>query len=459
MSDTSKKLKPVLSFLFRPVDVTTLVCFRILFGAILFWETTRYFYNYKIEDVYLERTYHFTYTFFDFVAPPPGEWIFLVFIVLGISAILIALGWFYRLAAVVFFFVYTYIFLIDATEYNNHYYFISLLGFLLIFVNANTWLSLDSVQKPGIKADFVPYWNLFILQFQVIIVYFLGGVAKINPDWLRGEPLRHWLEARSDIPIIGDFLLTEFAVYFFSYGGLFFDLLIGFLLLYRKTRLPAIVVVVFFHLMNATLFSIGIFPFLMIASTVLFLDPDTLRKFFSRVRGLERQTEAPQSFLNLKSQAATSLACIFVGIYCSIQILIPFRHWLYQDNVSWTEEGHNYSWHMKLRNKGGKIKFFVKDPVTGEQWKVRLGDDLSSRQIRKMKVRPEMILQYAHFLRDRMQEEGIEKPIINVKTSISLNYKSRRPLIDPSVNLAEVEYSVFSHNEWILPFEQGPENP
>lgn len=455
MSDFSKKLKPVVSFLFRPVDVSTLVSFRLFFGAILFWEVIRYFYNYKIQSVYIDNTFHFTYALFDFVAPLPGNWMFLVFIVLGITAVLIALGWFYRQAAIVFFFTYTYIFLIEATQYNNHYYFIILLSFLMIFVNANTWLSLDIIRKPEIKADCVPYWNLFILQFQVIIVYFFGGIAKMNPDWLRGEPLRHWLEARSDMPVIGELLTNEFVVYAFSYGGLIFDLLIGFMLLYRKTRLPAIALVVFFHLTNAVVFSIGIFPFLMIAATVLFLEPDSLRKILGKMIGVNLQVEAQQSSPALEAKTSTSRVCIFVGIYCAIQILFPVRHWLYPGKVSWTEEGHNYSWHMKLRDKRGSIKFLAKDPVSGRQWKIWLEDDLSDRQIRKMKIRPVMIVQYAHFIRDRLQQQGIEKPIITANTWITLNYSSPRYLIDPSVNLAEIEYSVFSHNEWILPFEQN----
>lgn len=455
MNDALKNLKPGSSILFRPVDASTLVLFRILFGAILFWEVTRYFYKFKIQKSYIDRTFHFTYTYFDFITPLPGNWMFSVFIVLGISAVLIALGWYYRLAAAVFFFTYTYIFLIDATQYNNHYYFIILLSFLLILVNANVWPSLDSIRKPEIKTHLVPYWNLFILQFQVVIVYFFGGIAKINPDWLRGEPLRHWLKGNSDLPIIDKFLTSEFGVYFFSYGGLFFDLSIGFLLLYRKTRFPAIAVAVFFHLTNAVLFSIGIFPFLMIASTVLFLEPGAPGKFLNKVKVLKFPKDARQPFQASKFKNSTFPAYIFIGVYCSIQLLVPLRHLLYKGNVSWTEEGHKFSWHMKLRSKRGNINFHVKDPATGKRWKVRMKKDLSSRQIRKMQSRPDMIVQYAHFIRDRLQKQGIEKPIVNARTSISLNFKSPRPLINPSVNLAEIEYSAFSHNDWILPFERS----
>jgi len=459
MGDTSKNLKSNLSILFRPVDVSTLVFFRILFGVLLFWEVTRYFYKFKVQRVYIDRAFHFTYTYFDFITPLQGNWMFLVFIVLGLSAILVALGWYYRQATAVFFFIYTYIFLIDATQYNNHYYFIILLGFLLILVNANVWLSLDSIRKPEIKTCFVPYWNLFILQFQVVIVYFFGGIAKINPDWLRGEPIRHWLEGSSDLPIIDKFLTSEFGVYLFSYGGLVFDLLIGFFLLYRKTRFPAIVAVVLFHVTNAYLFSIGIFPFLMIAATVLFLEPDTPRKLLNKVKFLKFQKDAQQPVQAKKFNNFPILVYIFIGTYCFIQFLVPLRHWLYPGNVSWTEEGHKFSWHMKLRSKKGSIFFLAKDPATEKQWRIRMKNDLSSRQIRKMKIRPDMIVQYAHFIRNRLQKQGIENPIINAETSISLNFKSPRPLIDPSVNLAEIEYFHFSHNDWILPFEQGPGNP
>ena len=77
---------------------------------------------------------------------------------------------------------------------------------------------------------------------------------------------------------------------------------------------------------------------------------------------------------------------------------MPLRHLLYPGNVSWTEEGHRFAWHMMLREKSGRAIFTVTDPASGRVWRVRLSDHLTPRQIRKMSTRPDMLLQFAHYL-------------------------------------------------------------
>ena len=65
---------------------------------------------------------------------------------------------------------------------------------------------------------------------------FFGGIAKINGDWLRGEPLRAWLADRTDFPFLGRFFTDEPVVWFMTYSGLLIDLLFVFYMLNRCTR-------------------------------------------------------------------------------------------------------------------------------------------------------------------------------------------------------------------------------
>ena len=448
MDRPAENENPAASRWSHPVDVSTLALFRIGFGFILCWEAFRYFALFRIDEYYKEVTFHFTYPLFGFVKALPGEWMFLPFLVMGTSALLVGLGLFYRLSAIVFFLSYTYIFLIDSTQYNNHYYFISLVGFLLCFISPHVRYSIDAKRKPAIRSNTVPFWQLFILRFQIVVVYFYGGVAKINPDWLQGEPLRHWLYP-DQVLIIEGVLTHEMWVYFLSYAGMLFDLLIGFTLLWRKTRMISIIAVLIFNLGNSHLFSIGIFPWLMIATTVLFLQPETPRLWLRRhrfIRNLKKENPIP-------APARPLPVYVFLGIYCGLQILLPFRHWLWTGNVSWTEEGHRFAWHMKLRSKRGSLYFIARDPATGSEKMLHISADLTDRQIQKMTGRPDMILQYAHYARDRLKKRGIANPEIYAKTNISLNFKPRRPLIDPNANLAERQYSLWSHNKWILTYE------
>jgi len=105
------------------------------------------------------------------------------------------------------------------------------LSFLLCIVPAHKMWSLDARCRPQLRADTTPAWTLWLLRAQVAVVYFFGGVAKLNGDWLRGEPMRMWLADRTEFPVIGRFFTEESTVYLFSYGALFNDLLAPALLL------------------------------------------------------------------------------------------------------------------------------------------------------------------------------------------------------------------------------------
>jgi hypothetical protein len=289
-----------------------------------------------------------------------------------------------------------------------------------------------------------------------LIVYFYGGIAKLNLDWLKGEPMRHWLQepaGREGTPAFAArFMESEFGVYFFSYGGIIFDLAIGFLLICRKTRLLAFGLIFIFNLTNQWMFKIGIFPFLMVAATVIFLEPGTPRNFIKKCLPRLKQDR-----LNLEPRPSRfrKSAISFVSIYLMIQILLPFRHWLYEGHPSWTEEGQDFAWRMKLRDKGAcRLGLFATNRETGETSLIPLDQFLAARQFIRMCQCPHMIIQFAHFLGKELEEEGINNPIITARTLVSLNYRPPQPLIDPDVNLTEEEYSIFKHAEWILPLKE-----
>jgi uncharacterized membrane protein YphA (DoxX/SURF4 family) len=445
-------LKQLRIWLLRPTDAATLATYRVLFGALMVWEVVRYHQFNRVYRYYIEPTFYFPYELFPFVSPLPPALMYLVFFVMGLAAFGLALGFFYRVSAVLFFVTYTYAFLLDKTQYNNHYYLIILLAFLLIFVDAHRWASLDQKMRPRLRAEQVPFWQHFIFKAQLVIVYFYAAVAKMNADWLRGEPVRAWLRDRADYPLVGQFFTTEPAAYFFAYGGLLFDLIIGFALLWKRTRLIAVFFVFFFHLTNKWLFSIGIFPYLMIASTVLFFEADMPRRVLRAAPLTKYSPAAPAPRLGYHS-----LAIGFVIVFLALQVLIPLRHFLYPGHVSWTEEGHRFAWHMKLRDKDGQIAFIVTDPATEKTWVVDLSQDLNARQIGKMSTRPDMILQYAHHLKARAQAQGIENPVVRVDSWAGLNGRPLQQMIDPAVNLADLPQTVFARAPWILPLSANKE--
>lgn len=455
MKKQSLLFESIRSSLLRPVDASALGAFRALFGLIMAWQTYRILLTDAIWVKYIDPKFHFTYEWFPWIAPLPGNGMYYCFAAMALAAFFLALGLFYRLSAFVFFVLYTYVFLIDKVEYNNHYYLICLLGLLFCLTHADRWMSLDGMRKSSLP-NAVPHWNLVIFKAQIFVVYFFGGVAKINMDWLKGEPLRHWLVESAEMnetpQLVTAFLKHEIAPYLFSYGGIVFDLAIGFLLIRKKTRLLAFGAILIFNLTNSWLFHIGIFPYLMIAAAILFAEPDTPRKWLKKfLPNLEdKKPASTQSAARLQKPAL-----LFFSIYLALQVLLPLRHWLYEGRVGWTEEGFRFAWHMKLRSKKYcRLNFIAINPQTGKTWEMRSESHLNYRQFSKMCQRPHMIIQYARYLGKRLEDKGIKGSIIKVNSRARFNFRPWRRMIDPDANIMKEEYSTFSHAKWILPLKE-----
>ncbi len=159
------------------------------------------------------------------------------------------------------------------------------------------------------------------------------------------------------------------------------------------------------------------------------------------------------------SRAERTLVLAFIGIWLAFQILFPLRHLLYPGYVSWTEEGHNFSWQMKLRDKNAVAYFVVRDPVANHIWQIVPAAYLLPHQTRKMIKRPDMILQFAHYLADIWAEQGgIEGVEVRAWVCVSLNGREEALLIDPNRDLTKVELSL-RKADWILPLEHPPARP
>ena len=266
-------------YFFQPVDIASLVYFRIAFGALMFWEVC-YYHNRWVQRLWIDPEFHFTYYGFDWIRPWPGSGMYIHFLILGGLAVFIIFGLWYRVSISLFCLGFTYVFLLDQAHYRNHHYLICLISFLMIFAPAHRAFSVDAWHRPSIRSNTVPMWSLGLLIAQVSVVYFYSGLAKINGDWLRGEPIRMFF-SQFDGPLIGG-LSNEWLVYLLSYGGLLFDLLVVPLLLWKKTRPFAFAVAVAFHLTNLWMLKFRFFPWLMIAVTALYLSPDWPRRLIGR---------------------------------------------------------------------------------------------------------------------------------------------------------------------------------
>jgi len=418
--------------------------------------TIRFILKGWINAFYIKPAFHFTFYGFDWVKPLDPTGMYMLFAILVISSIMIMIGLFYRMAIIMFFLCFTYVELIDKTTYLNHYYFISVMAFLMIWVPANRYFSADASRNPKIVVSHVPGWTITIFKLQLVLVYFFAGVSKLNYDWLiAAMPLKIWLPANSHLPIIGGLMGYEWVAYAFSWFGALFDLFIGFMLLNAKTRRLAYILVIIFHLSTGWFFKIGMFPYIMIFVTIIFFSEGTHIRIINQLKRILPKSSGntlPKHTYRISAFKAKFIYALLT-LHFIVQIIMPFRFMLYPGKLYWTEEGYRFSWRVMLMEKGGTAFFYVKDPKTGRRSEIVNSQYLTEFQENMMSTQPDMILQYAHFLASEYQKKGISNPIVTTESYVTLNGSGSRLYIDSTVNLATQQESM-GHKNWILPFHQ-----
>tara|TARA_Y100000590_G_scaffold445761_1_gene578329 strand:+ start:468 stop:1829 length:1362 start_codon:yes stop_codon:yes gene_type:complete len=443
------------SYLSKKQDSSSLALFRLGFGLLMTISIIRFWQKGWIETLYLDPSFHFSFYGFEWVKPI-DEYTYLIFLICAVSAFLVAIGYKYYLSIIIFFLSFTYIELMDKTTYLNHYYFISILSFLMIFLPCNAKFSVDNLIGKK-EYTFVPKWNVDSIKFLLFIVYFYSGLAKINSDWLlNAQPLKIWLMSNYDLPIIGDTIMQkEWFHYAMSWSGMFYDLLIPFLLIYHRTRIYAFILVVFFHLFTAVLFPIGMFPYIMIIAALIFFDPETHKKILVRISTIFNLS-------NLKSVIKENIyfvdqkqkfSLFIITIFFIFQIAFPFRYIFYPGELFWNEQGYRFSWRVMLIEKKGYSTFKVVDGESKESFYVMNEEFLTELQERQMSFQPDFILEYAHYLGNYFTDKGINKVEVYADSYVTLNGRINRRFIDPDVDLFK-EKRGFKNKEWILPLNE-----
>ncbi|WP_037574891.1 HTTM domain-containing protein [Sporocytophaga myxococcoides] len=427
--------------LFKRIDNSGIVAFRIVFGIIIFIETSGAILTGWVYDIFIEPKYVFNYISIEWLKPLPGNGMYFYYATMSLLGLAIAAGLFFRLASILFAFMWWGSYLMQKAHYNNHYYLMVLLAFLMIIIPAHKRLSLDIKRGAVAEEKTCSTWCHYILVFQISIVFVFAGIAKVNPDWLAMKPLSYKFDECSYWPIVGPLFRSDLMKYLIFYGGLCFDLFIVPLLLWSKTRKYAVIMAVFFNLFNAIVFQVGTFPFLMIGALVLYFPPSAIAEVLFKAK--------TESIPLLKvEEKGTAIAYILI-IYAMIQIYLPLRHWHYEGDVNWNEEGYSMAWRMMLNSKHGDLSFIIKDA----QGRMLMHDypqnKISIGQYHSMCSDPDMIWQYVQYLKREMEEKGEKSVQIFADSHLSLNGRALQTFINSDVNLAEVEWEHFSHSYWI----------
>jgi hypothetical protein len=446
-----------LSWLAKPTHIEPLAMFRIMFGLMMLISTIRFMALGWIDYQYIDSKFHFKYFGFEWIEPMDRTEMYALYSLMIVAAFFIMMGLYYRIAAVFFFFAFTYCELIDKTYYLNHYYFISIVSLLMIFLPAEKKYSLDVSWRKIKSFDFVPSWTINLVKFQLGLVYFFAGVAKLNSNWLfDAMPLKIWLPAQSHLPVIGWLFELEWMPYVFSWAGAIFDLTIPFILLTRFWHLGFIAVIAF-HAMTGIFFQIGMFPVIMICSVPVFF-PVWFHKMVLGIANRVLRTNHKSEIRNHKSETFSypnfilKPLAVALAVHVVFQIVFPFRYTLYPGNRFWTEEGYRFGWRVMLMEKAGYATFFVKDGNMGKEGMVVNSEFLNQHQEKQMAMQPDMILEFAHFLAEHYKTTGMKDPQVRVEAYVTLNGSRSKLLVNPEVNLLAYEENL-KPKEWLLPFE------
>lgn len=470
LSDVSSWQKFV-CLLNRPTDPASLGVFRFLFGMLMVVDIPQERGLSYLDYKYLDGMVVCRFPLFNFLQPLPLDWMYLVYVIMLLGALGIMLGCFYRLACLMFISTYWYVFFLDKTTWNNHSYLYGLIGFQLTFMDANRYWSIDGLRNAKKRNAHVPLWNYTVLRTQIFIVYFIAGIKKLDFDWIEGYSMHylanHWLFDPFKL-VFSEEMTSVLVVHG---GGLVLDLTAGYLLFFDATRPVAMVFVSYFHCMNSQLFSIGMFAYTMLATSLLFCYPDWPRRFFSKFPAclsgaLPTVMPAPQHSPSCvypeseSSEAATQtkptklsrrhrLGALFTVLYITEQFFMPYSHFITQGYNNLTNGLYGYSWDMMVHSRSHQhVKITYRDGVTGDIGYLNPGVFTHSR---RWKDHGDMLKQYASCLSHQLKNYNISEPEIYFDIWVSINERFQQRIFDPRLDIVKADWSPFRPNPWLMP--------
>ena len=455
------KIKPnftsFISSLFKPVDIASLVFFRIVYGLIMILTFVLFLDQFDIKANWIDPRFHFHYIGFEWVDPLPGPFMYLFFVLLVLLAVFTCIGFHYILSCSLLFLGLTYFLLINQIVWDTYFYLAWWISLILIFVPAHRKFSCDARKDPGFSAQVTPAWTVWILRFQIAMPYLFGGATKLNEDWLRGFVTKGLFASRTHLPFIGQFCQEPWFIYGTAYGGLLLDLFLVPMVIFRPFRKLGLISLFSFHIFNFFVTDVGFFALLMLVTTLILLPPSWPRDVFYKFRkkpvsDFDNETQDRTPGKNLKKLQKSTISLL--GIYVVLQLLIPLRHHLIEGNVHWTEEGIVLSWGMRSSIKRYKLDFFLYDEEKQKKLLIRNRDFFTPLQIEVMATDPDKILQAAHHIGEKyLETQESEQIAVTVRSRLRLNGRKSQFLIDPEVDLLE-KGRTFKHKDWVMPLAE-----
>ncbi len=430
--------------LYRPIDNSPLIAFRIFFGFLLFAESIGAILTGWVKTIFVEPEFTFSHIGLEWLQPLPGNGMYFYFVVMGIFGLLVMLGYRYKISLAGFTIMWAGVYFMQKESYNNHYYLLLLVCMIMWTLPANRYASLDVRRNKDLRELTMPKWVSWAMILQMAIVYFFATVSKLTPDWVDGTFIRLLLSGTDHLPFAENLFSKHWFHLFIAWSGMVFDFVVIPLFLWKRTRTVAFVCSIIFHIFNSIVLQIGIFPFFALSFIVFFYPPDKIRRVFFRRK--------PEADLSVGIPRQTALINYIFIPYFLLQILLPLRHFAIKGDVLWTEEGHRLSWRMMLRQRYGYINFEIVNKKTHKQSYYSL-QKLSNKQQHLVSSKPDAIWQMAQRIKKEYADKG-EDVAIYAKGKVGVNDSGYHELIDPKVDLAQAKWDYFWHNDWILLYDK-----
>ncbi len=342
-----------------------------------------------------------------------------------------------RVGAGLFVFSFVWMQTLDATWYLNHYYFVALMALGIALVPGTA----------GRASRFTVAW----FRLQTGILYTLAGLFKMQPAWLvDAMPLRIWMNAQRNLPVLGPLLSWPPMAWIFSWGGMLYDTFIPLVLIQRRLWWLGYVAVIGFHVLVGLMFDIGVFPLVMILVAPVFF-PSQIHQRIWQLLDARLPWLAPlQGEVPLPSQTVSrGWKWVFAGWF-AFHILFPFRYLLYPGSLFWHEQGFRFSWRVMLMEKAGTAQFYVLDRRNGRWGPINNAGYLTPEQEKMMSTQPDFILQYAHYLAQRSRAKGLPSPAVRAEVYVTLNGRPSRLLVDPDIDLTKIQDGLRPY-DWVTP--------
>lgn len=111
-----------------------------------------------------------------------------------------------------------------------------------------------------------------------------------------------------------------------------------------------------------------------------------------------------------------------------------------------------FAWRMMLRAKQGTLYFFVQKKNDTIMEKVDPLLHITPRQFDDIIGKPDLMLQFAHYLRDYYENLWGEKVKVYASSRISLNGRPRKEMIRPGTDLAKEKRTLWPYS-WVRSLE------